>query len=227
VGSLICGRAFRGPQDNKWSSTSFFTWNSGYSELFSLSNQKTVALEHVSAFDEWLPGAQKNFTEIFNIYYKRLCLYAFQFVKDKDTAKDIVQESFLKLWLKRRDIDLSYSPTSLLYTIVRNTTLNYLKSNKHRAKCIEAEEQLADDIRIDEFIFAETVNMIHMATALLPPKCRDIFQLLYIEGKDNLEIAKKLNISQSTIRVQKAKAISFIRQYFIRASLIGFFLFFA
>ena len=71
-------------------------------------------------------GNEADFECFFRRYYPRLVNYAARFVAGRETARDLVQDSFAGLWERRRELrelDLA----SLLFTMVRNRCLNYLK----------------------------------------------------------------------------------------------------
>ena len=76
--------------------------------------------------DEIKKGNNQAFEYLFKTYYPRLRGYAIRFVEDEETARDIIQECFLRFWEKRALLS-AVSVTSLLFAMVRNGCLNYLK----------------------------------------------------------------------------------------------------
>lgn len=66
------------------------------------------------------------FEYLFKRFYPRLLGYAIRFVQDEDVAKDILQECFMNFWEKRQLLS-AVSISSLLFLMVRNACLNYLK----------------------------------------------------------------------------------------------------
>lgn len=58
----------------------------------------------------------------------------------------------------------------------------------------------------------ELYREVHLVIKTLPPKCRLVFQMLFIQGKNYKEIAKELHLPVDTIRSHKARAISLIKQ---------------
>ena len=77
-----------------------------------------------------------------------MCGYAIRFVEDEETARDIIQECFLRFW-EKRELLSAVSVTSLLFAMVRNGCLNYLKHlsivEKHQIEylaSIDGEERL-------------------------------------------------------------------------------------
>ena len=98
--------------------------------------------------DEIRKGNNQAFEYLFKAYYPRLCGYAIRFVEDEETARDIIQECFLRFW-EKRELLSAVSVTSLLFAMVRNGCLNYLKHlsivEKHQIEylaSIDGEERL-------------------------------------------------------------------------------------
>lgn len=71
-------------------------------------------------------GDNQAFEFLFKTYYPRLRGYAIRFVEDDETARDIIQECFMRFW-EKRELLTAVSVTSLLFAMVRNGCLNYLK----------------------------------------------------------------------------------------------------
>lgn len=172
-------------------------------------------------FGHTLPDTNNFFTSVFNTHYKRLCAYAFQFLRDESTSEDVIQDCFVKLWNKRNSIDLS-NPTGLLYKMAREASFDYLRKKKTVPLDLANFQNASENAIINEIVYAETLQEIYSLIEELPPKCSEIIKRLYLQGKDNSEIARELNVAESTIRNQKAKALSFLKMHVRK---IGTFLF--
>ncbi len=70
------------------------------------------------------------FEQLFREHFVQLCHFAQGFIYDLDEAKEIVQEVFTNLWLKRDEITTEKSIKSYLYTSVRNRCLNFIRDHK-------------------------------------------------------------------------------------------------
>ncbi len=142
-----------------------------------------------------------------------MCIYAEKYLEDKDIAKDIVQELFMKLWNLFEDFDSEISIRAFLYRSIRNATINHLehlkvenKYNKRKLAEVQNEQNF-----LSEVIEKETHRMIYQAINELPEKRKQII-LLSIKGKTNPEIAKELDVSINTIKTQKAEAYKQLRK---------------
>lgn len=159
-------------------------------------------------------GGEAGFEALFKEFYDRLVYFAFQFVYDKDQARDIVQDAFIKYWNQREEVlDNKAAIKNFLYSTVRNASLNYIR----HSKIVEGYIQLHNTIEpeeapiIDAIITAEVVAEIHAAIQSLPESYRQVSILSYLEGKKNQEIADELDMSINTVKKQKQRALQLLR----------------
>ena len=157
---------------------------------------------------------EATFELLFKSNFKSLCWFAVKYVKDLDTAKEIVQDAFISLWEKKESIDLSKPVKSYLSTIIYNRSLNYLRDNKKFNKDILSFENISPDAtyhQTDKLIETEISNKINSAIEELPEKCREIFKLSRYEHLKYQQIADKLQISVKTVEAQMSKALQHMR----------------
>jgi RNA polymerase sigma-70 factor (ECF subfamily) len=167
-------------------------------------------------------GDIKAFEMLYNKQYNSLCHFAQRFVFDLDTAREIVQEVFVCIWVKRASIPSKISLETYLYTSVRNKSLDYLKHiniereyEKRRFREIQEFSNTSQNIinnPLDGMIAEEFEHAIRTAIEKLPVKCREIFQLSRHQGLKYREIAEKLNISVKTVETQMSRAIHALRK---------------
>jgi len=154
------------------------------------------------------------FEKLFRGHFKGLCFLAQRYVKDLETAREIVQEVFVAFWEKRATIDLSKSPKSYLATSVSNKCLNYLRDNKKFNKDLLIAENIFVELPAEtsDFLVVEEINKkIDNAIAELPEKCREIFVMNRFEQLKYHEIAEKLQLSVKTVESQMSKALQHMR----------------
>ena len=145
-------------------------------------------------------------------FFSMLVRFAFQYVEDKDTAEDIVQEVFSNIWNQADRIDIRTHIKSYLFGAVRNACLNHLKHQKVVAT--HAKEN-PGQATLDQGAFLEMDELrekINQALAQLPEKRRQIFELSRFEEKKYHEIAKELNISIKTVETQMSRALKVLRK---------------
>jgi RNA polymerase sigma-70 factor (ECF subfamily) len=166
---------------------------------------------------------EEAFRHLFNLYYLKLFNYTKGYVVSKDTARELVQEAFIKLWEVRHQLKEGTNFQAFLFTIARNSTLNYLKqlSTKRKKEAditsrdieLELNAIAMQDDASEAIIAQELEEKIDQAIALLPDKCRNIFLLSRIENLKYKEIAAQLNISVNTVENQISIALSKIKKH--------------
>ncbi|OHX63823.1 RNA polymerase sigma-70 factor [Flammeovirga pacifica] len=148
---------------------------------------------------------------LFKTHYKMLCLFCCRIIKDEDTARDIVQECFIKFWDKFEEIDSPEFGKSYLYTLVRNKSLDYLKSLRVSktiplTENIDAMEQFYSSLE-----YSDLERKYLSALDELPEKCKTIFLKSRDEQLSNKEIATQLNLSVKTVEGHITKAIKHLK----------------
>lgn len=131
---------------------------------------------------------------VYSLSLKMLC--------NEDDAKDIVQESFIKIWLNIRNFDESKSFSTWVYTIATRLCLDKLKSRKHTVPLPDDEQAMRhfasnSDIHLD-VENKEWIMLIRAITAELSPKQRLVFTLCQLEelSSDEAEQITGMNATQ-------------------------------
>lgn len=159
-------------------------------------------------------GNQNAFAEIYERYFGLLYLHAYNRLRDKDEAKDLVQELFSHLWSKRATLEPKTNFANYLYTWVRNRVLNIIAhkqvEEKYKAALpgwISGTEALTDH-RVRE---RQLAAIIEREIRALPPKMREVFELSRKSNLSYKEIAEKLNLSEQSVRSHVKNALKILR----------------
>ena len=149
-------------------------------------------------------GNGEAFEFLFNSYYPRLRGYAARFVTDEEAVRDIIQESFLRFW-EKRDLIEAVSISSLLFAMVRNACLNYLKHARIEQEYMSfLKERETTTFFFNQIVEQELLTLLSEAIQDLPEQTGQVFQLV-MEGFDNAEIAEKLNLSIDSVKSHKKR----------------------
>ncbi|MEN8119301.1 MAG: RNA polymerase sigma-70 factor [Bacteroidota bacterium] len=172
-------------------------------------------------FERIKSGDQFALELVYKKYYTGLYYYAKKIVGNATVAKDIVQDSFLKIWEIRTSILVQTSFSSYLYKSVYNNSLNYLK---HKQVIEKHQNYQKEQIEIAENYFSissehgqsiliakEFEQQIEQAIENLPEKCKEVFKLSRFKGLKNNEIATQLDISINTVQTQISVALKKLR----------------
>jgi RNA polymerase sigma-70 factor (ECF subfamily) len=162
--------------------------------------------------DLWLKirsGDRESFASLFNNYYQQLYQFAGRFVQDTQTAENIVQDLFVKLWIDKDKIQIKSALKSYLYTATKNRSLttrkralNQIPSEKH-----SSQEQETAGSPEDDYILNETYLAVQKAVANLPERCRLVYQMKRFDNLHYSEISEILNISVNTVKTQLQRAL--------------------
>ena len=152
--------------------------------------------------------------ELYRFYYGALCNYSSSIINETSVAEDIVQECLIMIWksdLYFQDIKIL---SSYLYKSVYNNTLKYIRDkkveDKRKSEWSSTQSEAEDDI----FYMAaeeDVIRKLRAAIALLPDQRKTILQLS-LEGFSVQEIALQLGISINTVKTQKKRAYSFLKE---------------
>jgi RNA polymerase sigma-70 factor (ECF subfamily) len=154
------------------------------------------------------------FGKLFRDHFKELCFTALRYTKDLETAREIVQESYLHLWEKREYIDPGRSVKAYLAMAVRNRALNWLRDHKKFDRTLLSFEGINPDAEsepADRLVEGEIRVRIEEAIGELPEKCREVFVLNRYRNLKYQEIADQLEISVKTVETQMSKALQHMR----------------
>ncbi|TXD81180.1 RNA polymerase sigma-70 factor [Subsaximicrobium wynnwilliamsii] len=160
------------------------------------------------------PRSLEGFKSLFDTLYPPLCLFANKYLNDMDTAEDIVQEVFIKVWEQDIQYINFYAAKSFFYKSVRNRCLDYLKSKYHRSVIqspdIDFEKIVTEEFFLTQLTIIDTYSQLETAIKQLPTKCERIIRLSLNEYTIK-EIADELAISKNTVKSQKRIAYEKLR----------------
>ena len=184
-----------------------------------------VLIDEKTIFRKIREDDKEAFRSLFDTYYASLCHYAGHFLNDDVLSEEVVQQFFVKLWEKRKSLDIETSVKNYLFRSVRNLCLNQIQHERivklHANKLKEA--LTADDPADEYFITPEMIRQLEEAIESLPEKRREIFRLSREEGLKYREIAEKLKISVKTVETQMGLALKNLKSK-IRTLLLFIFL---
>lgn len=170
-------------------------------------------------------GDEAAFARIYKQFSTQVYQLAFRFLKDKAQSEEIVQETFIKLWLNKEKLDKEGNLWLYLYVIAKRLSLNALRkigqSEELFAQLLinikEAHNHTEEDI-----LAADMERFTEMVLAKLPNQQRIIFRLSRVEGLTHLQIAEKLQISPNTVKNHMVSALKTIEASLKRTDLIYF-----
>ncbi|MCE7040131.1 RNA polymerase sigma factor [Dyadobacter sp. CY312] len=162
-------------------------------------------------------GDEKAFTEIFYAYHQELGAYILKLTKSNRHAEEIVQDVFVKIWLRRENLNEINDFNSYLFIMARNHTYNVLR-NEARIHGLHTEldpekltnhhEDSASQPEMEQYYV-----LIEQAVALLPPQQQKAYLLSRKDGLKHEQIAENMQLSRETVKRHISLSLSSITKY--------------
>jgi RNA polymerase sigma-70 factor (ECF subfamily) len=154
---------------------------------------------------------------LYDLYKARLMGLCRRYSRDKEDARDMLQESFVKIFLKLNQVESVDKFEGWMKTIAVRTAIDHY----HKVKRLDLQAYTDKEYEVsdtDHDLILENLSDEYLVQAInaLPEGCRLVFNLFEVEGYAHAEIAELLTISESTSRSQLHHAKYLLKQKLIR-----------
>jgi len=160
-------------------------------------------------------GDKQEFEKLFRSSYVSLVRYAKRILKDHDTAEEIVQDLFFRLWQDRVNLKIESSLNGYLFRSVHNRSLHFIEHQKvvdrHAGEIAASAEQTTEPVT-EAIYYSELQSKVAKVLDRLPERCSVIFRMSRFEGLKYNEIAEKLSVSLKTVEANMGKALKEFRK---------------
>jgi RNA polymerase sigma-70 factor (ECF subfamily) len=159
-----------------------------------------------------LKGERRSQERLFTTFYGKMMAVSMRYIGDRDSAQEVLQVSFLKVFDKLEHFDFSGSLEGWIRRIVSNTAIDHLRKAKKDPFLSDQDndfKSMAADPMQEQEILAHTqlkAEFAQKAIEKLSPAYRTVFNLYVIEELSHKEIAELLGISEGTSKSNLAKA---------------------
>lgn len=161
---------------------------------------------------EFVKGGKEAFDKIYADYAPGMFGICLRYTRCKDDAKDVLQESFIKIYNSRERFDVNLPIGAWIKTITIRTALSFIKEN-YKMTLID------DELKFDRMVFEEELEVdttdlkkrLLLLLQKLPDGYRTVFNLYTLDNLTHKEIAEHLNISEGTSKSQYFKAKKMIQ----------------
>jgi RNA polymerase sigma-70 factor (ECF subfamily) len=141
-------------------------------------------------------------------YWERLVRFVEGIVDQEGGADDVVQEAFIRLWTRRKELKLQGSFRAFLYTMTRNAAIDERRSSgRRKALATKAEAPRAEPSPLSAAEASQLQEVAAAAVDRLPPRRREVFRLVRTEGLSYREVAEVMGLSTQTVANQMSKAL--------------------
>ncbi|GAA4304777.1 RNA polymerase sigma-70 factor [Compostibacter hankyongensis] len=151
------------------------------------------------------------FEELYQRYWQMIYDIACQKLRDKEAAKDVVQDIFVMLWSRRHELTIRANFSGYLYTVLKNKFIDMERKQavqrKVQAELLHTTGSFADDPVSDYLDGRELERHLHFRIQRMPEGMREVFLLSRQQQLSHQEIADHLSISVKTVKKQISNAL--------------------
>jgi len=166
------------------------------------------------------------FTILYQKYWSPLLAFAGNYIDDTDTCKEVVQELFITLHMKRLQLNVSISVSSYLYSSLKNKIFNYLRNqsvyNKHIRGASQARWVSGSDNDVEQIMdLLELHKIIDECLFHMPEKYRDVYVLHKQYGYTLKKTATILQRPVDTVEKQYRRVVQLIRDHLCQKEVLA------
>ncbi|MFZ1676905.1 MAG: sigma-70 family RNA polymerase sigma factor [Saprospiraceae bacterium] len=165
----------------------------------------------------------EQYEAIFHKMKDKLYRYALRFVKDGESAEDVVQDVMYKLWQKRQEVDTIENLEAWMMVLTRNRALDILRKVKDNLVNIDEAFSVSDQAPIPDKIMetADLMTQLNACLDQLPEKQRTVFHLREIEQMTYEEICTMTGFNLDDVKVSLFRSRKHIQRMLSKINTFG------
>lgn len=151
---------------------------------------------------------------VYRKYASKMFHICLSYTGDRDAAKDILQESFIKVFKSVREFNSDRSLEGWIRRIVTNTAIDFYRKDKRLRFFEESGSKPHEQVSMpaNQYITFDTDSVLQQIKRL-PEGARLVFHMFAVEGYSHKEIAVRLNISEGTSKSQFNRARTLLQEW--------------
>ena len=162
-------------------------------------------------------GDQQSMYRLYKMYVQAMYNVCIRIVANRLDAEDVMQESFASAFCNLASYKGEATFGAWLKRIVINKSINHVKKQKIWFDDAENLQEMEDEYDSDDDVFTKiSSEMIHETIKTLPEKAKVVFSLYLLEGYQHKDIARMLDISESTSKSQYQRARKLLKERLLR-----------
>lgn len=162
-------------------------------------------------------GDETAFTNLFDLFRPNIYTTALRITRDEILSQEIVQDTFVKVWIGRAGLSKVENFNAWIYTVARNVTYTALKKDKKERENFEQLSRDSIGLFYPEADYKlqekEFEKILSRAIDRLPNKQRETYRLIKEEGIKRNDAAMQLDVSPETVKWNLEQAMRSIRAY--------------
>ena len=183
----------------------------------------TLPESEIALIGRALDGDQRAYTELTQRFKAAVFQIVFKIVRDRETANDLVQETFMKAFASLASYRSEFRFSTWLYKIAANSSIDHLRKKRIQALSLDRKLETKDgsvEIEIPDYSYhpgrtlerKEQRLSIEEAINSLPAKYREVIVYRHKDDKSYEEIADQLNIPVGTVKARIFRARELLKK---------------
>jgi RNA polymerase sigma-70 factor, ECF subfamily len=158
-------------------------------------------------------GQSEAFETLYTTYFERIYRFIFYRVSHKETAEDLTEDVFVKVFAGIRKLEKLAAFEGWLFQIARNLVIDYYRTKKATVALTEVENTLEYETNIIDIVNLQTQQALFVKLLKeLSPEQQQVIKLKFFEDIDNDAIARLLKKTEGAVRVIQHRAIARLKQ---------------
>ncbi|MDR2621447.1 MAG: RNA polymerase sigma factor [Dysgonamonadaceae bacterium] len=158
----------------------------------------------------------EHFKRIFLPYHRKLYRIAYRFLENQADAEDMVQETYIKLWQKRLELESLINPESFAVTLLKNSCLDFLRKVKPDVSPLYEIAAAAMESPAEQVENREQLEHIQSIVNQLPAQQKQIVELKIWDNLSDEEIEQRTGLKQGNIKVIVSRARKTIKERYLK-----------
>ena len=152
---------------------------------------------------------------MYYLYKDKLYGFCYKLLASDELSKEVVQETFVRLWEKRANLNVEKSLNAYIYTIAKNLVKDhqarYVKEYEVSNQMVSA--SFENNNAINDITFSEIKKMEERVVSQLPPQQKEVYKLSRYNQLSNGEIAEFMGISVNSVKTHLRLALKTLREH--------------
>ncbi len=179
--------------------------------------------DEAEIIEQALAGSQRAYTALSDRHRQAVYHIVYKIVRNEETARDLVQETFMKAFSSLASYRSEYRFSTWLYKIAANCSIDYLRKKRIDALSLDRPVETKDgtvELEVADYSFHPERDLerkqqrvsIEEAIDSLPPKYREVIVYRHKDDKSYEEIADLLNVPVGTVKARIFRARELLKK---------------
>ena len=157
-----------------------------------------------------------HFKKIFLPFHRKLYRIAYHFLENQANAEDMLQETYIKLWQKRDELEALINPESFAVTLLKNICLDFLRKVKPDVLSLYEISVPAQETVVEQIEKREQLEYIKVIMSHLPAQQKQVVELKIWDNLSDEEIEQCTGLKKANIKVIISRARKTIKEHYLK-----------